>query len=448
MKNSSSTGSRSILRKLAVYGFAGVVIIYLVAVASGYSWLRFVRKNEQVALLDVAFFKINAVRRGLAVQHFAKAQAEWDAKNFQSAYLFFSSGVRQDPDNISGRLNAMRFLRSVGAGNQAATLLEEGLARAPQDRRLIEPTFELLLATGRDHRVLEILKERYSAGSAGENAALLQRYEMEATLADGAPAARQFLDKHPALLDDPLASRIVARVLWETQERLKGMTVLQRYLATQRGVYADYALLAGWQEAAGQTSDAVATARRATEKFPSEVSPRVLLIEMLAAETPVGTAAPRAIAEFLRDYGSRPESIQELAVLAGRKGWIDLSRTLYELSANRQNNFSVIALSYCDALARGGRFKEVRQMLSELEPQIPEENRAVWVQLRQRQVIAAAALGDSINVREYARRLASVLSRDPDGLEVCRRLFRKMGIADAVAELSSRSLAGAALAKK
>ncbi len=448
MKTPSHFGSRGILRKLAIYGFVALVACYILSVASGYCWLRFVRKNDQIALTDVAFFRMVRIRRGIAVQHFSNAQSEWDAKNFQSAYLFFTAGVRQDPDNISGRLTAARFLRSVGGGNLALIMLEEGLTRAPEERRLIEPTFDLLLSSGRDRLALELLKRIYGTDHSGQNSVLLQRYEVEATLAEDPAAARKLLEKYPALLQDPLAARTAARVLWETRERLKAIDILQQYLKTQPGTSADYVLLAGWQETAGQVTDAVQTARRSTEKFPSEISAQVLLIEMLSAENPAGPAVPRAIAEFLRSFGNRPGAVPELAVLAGRKGWVDLSRSLYGVAANSLRDLSVLGLSYCDALVRVARFADARGILTELDAQTTDGSTAFMIQLRQRQVIVCAAQGDSDNVREYARRLAAMLSQDHDGLDACRRLFRKIGIPDAVAELSSRSLTTAALAKK
>lgn len=447
--SSSSSGVREILRKLAIYGAVVLTAIYVLGVGAGYGWLRYARKNDQVSLLDVALFRITAIRRSIAAKHFADAQAEWDQKNLQAAYLYFSAGVRQDPDNVTGRMTAVRFLRSVGANGVALTMLEEGLARAPDDRQLIEATFDLLLASGRDRKALEVLRQRYGTELSGPNSALLQRYEVEATLAaDGPLAAKAILEKRPSLLQNALASRTIARVFWETQERLKAITLLQQYLTSEKGVIADYTQLATWQESTGQASDAVQTARRAMEKFPGEIPPRVLLIEMLAAESPAGSALPAAIADFLRDFGHKPEAVAELSILAGRKGWVDLSRSLYEVSVNRQQDVTLLALSYADALARVSRFKEVQRVLQELEIQVPEGNQALWIQVRQRQVIAAAALGDSDNVREYARRLGAVLGRDPDGLETCRRLFGKLGIADAVAELSSRSLTANTVAKK
>lgn len=440
--NPSSSASGGLLRKLAIYGIIGLVSFYGIYVAAGYSWLRFARKNEQVKLLDVAFIRVGEIRRANAVQHFANAQVEWDAKNYQAAYLSFVTGVRQDPDNLTGRLTAVRFLRSVGAGSLALAMLEEGLVRAPEDRRLIEPTFEVLLAAGRQRHALELLKKYYGAAQTGPNGELLQRVEIEATLAaDGAPAAKQLMDKHPELLKNVLATPVVARVLWESQERLRAIRLLQDYVRNQTAaVYNDYALLAGWQEVGGLPAEAVQTARLACARLPRELSPRVLLIEMLAAETPAGPAVPDAVATYLREFSDRPESLIGLATLAGRKGWVDLARTLYAIGANRQLDLNQVAMAYSDALARNSRYKEVRQVLTGLESQASEASAAFLVQLRQRQVITAAALNDTDNVREYARRLAAVLNRDPDGLEVCRGLFRKMGINEAVAELSSRSL--------
>ena len=429
------------LRKLALYGLVAVFSLYLLGVTAGYSWLRYVRKNDTIRVIDVALLRLGAIRGSIAAQHFANAQKEWDARNYQAAYLFFSAAVRQDPLNIPGRLSAVRFLRSVGAGSLALAMLEEGLALTPEDPRLIQPTFEFLLATGRDRRALDLLKKRYGTGLAGKNSALLQRYEIEATLSvDGAPAAKKLLDQHPGLLQDRSATPMLAKVLWESSERSRAIGLLQDFVRTQPAVFGDFAQLARWQTVAGRMPDAVQTAHRACEKFPRESSPRALLIEILMAETPAGAAGMQAIAGFLKDFGSRPQSLLELAALAGQKGWTELARTLYQVGANRQNDVGALALSYSDALARNSRFKEVREILTDLEPQAAEGNVAFFVQLRQRQVIAAAALNDSEGVREYSRRLGALVARDPDGLEACRKVFRRLGIAEAVAELSSRSL--------
>jgi len=449
MKSSSSSSASGVLRRLALYGLIGLLAVYVLGVAAGYSWLRYVRKNDHVRVIDVAFFHVGAIRRAIAAQHFASAQAEWDAKNYQAAYLYFSTAVRQDPDNVPGRLSAVRFLRSVGAGNLGLVMLEEGLVLAPEDRRLIEPTFELLLISGQDRRALTLLRDRYPADLTGPNSVLLQRIQVEATLsADGAPAAKELLLRYGALTKDPESSPVVAKVLWETAERLKAIDLLRQHLRTPAADYADFALLANWQEAAGQPGEAVQTARRAAAKFPAELRARILLIEMIFAETPNGPVLPEAILAYLREFGGRPEAVAELASLAGRKGWADLCRTLYELGANRQLDLNVLALFYSDALVRASQFEQVRDVLAQVEAQAPEGNVAFAVQLRHRQVIAAAAVGDAGSVREYARRLGAVLSRDPDGLEVCRRLFRKLRINEAVAELSGRPAIASAAPKK
>ena len=441
MKNNPSDPTPGqMLRKLALYGFIALFSLYLLGVAGAYSWLRYVRKNDRVPVIDVALLRIGAIRRGIAAQHFANAQKEWDGKKYQAAYLFFSAAVRQDPANVPGRLAAVQFLRSVGAGSLALNMLEEGMAFAPDDPRLIEPTFEFLLSTGRDRHALELLKKRYGSGLSGKNSALLQRYEIEATLAaDGATAARKLLDQHPALLQEPAAKPMLARVLWESKEQPRAIALLQDYVRTAPALYGEFAQLARWQVAGGQMPEAVQTARRACEKFPRELPAHVLLIEMLMAQAPGGTAGLQAIAEYLHDFGNQPEAIVQLAVLAGQKGWVEMNRTLYQIGANRQLDLNVLALAYADALTRNSRFKEAQQVLTEVEPQVPEGNAPFMVQLRQRQVITAAALTDSESVREYSRRLASLLASEPDGLEACRRLFRGLGIAEAVAELSGRS---------
>ena len=196
--------------------------------------------------------------------------------------------------------------------------------------------------------------------------------------------------------------------------------------------------------------DALRTAEQAVARFPGELPPRVLLIELLS---PVKLGFSHQwrpeIEAYLRDFGGRPEAVALLAELAGRKGWVDLARTLYEVEANHPQNLSLLALYYGDALSYfPAHLAELGQLLAQIEAQIPESNAAFMVQLRQRQVIAAAARGDHDAAREYARRLAATLHGDPDAVEGCRHVFQKIGIPEAVAELTARAVAVKAPPKK
>ncbi len=437
------------LGQLAMLGALVLVVLYTGGIATGYYWLSHIRKLEQVSVVDVAFFRVQHVRRAMALQQFARAQAEWDAKNYQAAYVAFSTGLRQDPDNIPGRLAAAGFFRAVGAANLGQAMLEEGLANAPGDQRLIESTFNLLLSTGHDRHALELLHKTYPPDFAGPNELLLQTYELQATLSvEGPGAARRLLAQHAGLDAHPLAAPVVARVLWESAERLKAISLLADYLRAAPAVFADYYELATWQAAANQPVAAIRTAEQAGVKFPADLAPRVLLIEAQAAAAPDGRPRPAEIESYLRNYSSRPEAIPRLAALAANHGWVDLARILYDLGAVRQSNLAVLALYYSDALARHGRFNEVQPILSEIEAQTPEDSSAPFlIQLRQRQIIAAGALGQTAAVHDFARRLGALLGNDPDGLENYRRLFLRLNLPDAVAELTPRVAAKPAVRK-
>ncbi len=429
------------LRRLALWCAFGVFLMYAAGVIAGYSWLRYGRKNEHIGFFDVAFLQVRAVQRGLAVQHLARAQIESEAKNYQAAYISFSSALRNDPDNIPGRLAAARFFRAMGAVNLSLSLLEDGLARAPDDRRLIEPTFTLLLASGRDRYALDLLHKRYGTRFSGPEAKQLQTFEVQATLgAEGVVAAKKLLEQHGGLGDYPPATPVVARVRWESAERLKAISLLSAYLEMGAATYADYALLAGWQVVGGQPGDAVLTAQRACGKFPQDPAPRVLLIEMRGAAAADARPQWPEIESYLRDFAGQPEPLAVLATLAGRKGWLDLAHLLYELGANGQTDVGLLALAYADALARNSRFPEFQRVLAEIESQAAEGGSGAFlVQLRLRQVIAAGALRDSNGVHEFARRLAASLRSDPEQLESYRRYFQKMGLPEAAAELSPRT---------
>jgi hypothetical protein len=217
------------------------------------------------------------------------------------------------------------------------------------------------------------------------------------------------------------------------------VALLADYVRAQStATYPDYVRLAGWQLTGGQNEEAVLTAERACGKFPADLGARVLLVEMRSAGSADGRPALTEVENYMRNYGSRPEALTRLAALTGNKGWVDLARILYELGVTRQGELPALALHYSDALMTRSRFAEAGPMLAQIEAQAPEGDVGFMVQLRQRQVIAAAATGDSIGVREYARRLGSAIGNNSEGLEICRRIFLKLNIPDAVAELTPR----------
>jgi len=437
-------------RRLLKAGAVVLVLLYGMYVTTGYVWLHYVLKNDHVSFSEVALFRLREVRRGMAVEQFAAGKSAWDAGKYQAAYLAFISGVRNDPDNVAGRLTAASFLGAAGAVNLEINLLEDGLRRIPDDQKLIEQTFTLLTTTGRDRRALDLLHKEYASKLSGPNGALLRTSEILATLnTDGAAAAEVLLEKHPDLKNRPESAPVVARVMWETRDRLAAIELLAAYVQSHPAVFASYAQLADWQATVGRADDAVQTAQRACAQFREDFAPRDLLIQMLAAsQTFESQACQNAVESYLRDFGGRSEALAMLASLAGRQGWVTLVRTLYAVAASRQPNLAVLALSYSDALARVSQLSDAQRVLTEVEAQTDDANAAFLRLLRQRQVEVAAARGDHDGAREYARRLAAALRSDPDGMETLRRRFVQEKIPEAVAELATASSAVKAVASK
>ena len=436
-------------RRLLLFQLAGVVVLYLGGTGAGYLFFRYVRKNEHVGWLDVALLRWREVRRGMAAQQFAQAQTAWDTGSYQVAFLAFNFGVNNDPDNIPGRLQAARFLQTVGSVAMALTTLEAGLARAPDHPELIERTFELLLGTGRERRALELLQQRPAAAANGPAGLRLRAYELEARLNLGEiAAARAFLERHPELATAERAQPVVARLQWESKERLRAIALLSGHVQGRPATLAPYAQLAQWQLTAGVPDEAVRTAELAVTRFPDDTAAHVLLLEALAVRSGRGREWVAALEAFMREQGSRPEALPQLAALAGRRGWLDLARSLYELAALRQTHLGPFALACSDALMRSSRLREAGEVLAQLEAQAPEAAGSLLSQLRTRQVMVAAGLGDAAAVRDYARRLATAVRHDAGARELLRRIFQQAGVTAAVAELADRAPAPGPPARK
>ncbi|HZP60802.1 MAG TPA: hypothetical protein VFB27_10810 [Opitutaceae bacterium] len=415
-------------------------VVYGGVVATGYFWLREVRKIEQVGLFDVAFFRASQVRREMAAQQFAKARTALAAKDYNAAFVGYTSGLHNDPDNVEGRLQAAEFLQTVGATDRAVVMLEEGLTRLPDNRPLLERTLDLLTTSGRDADALKLLHGQLAAQFSGPNGPLLRTYEILGTLnTDGPAAARSLLDASPDLRATTSSLPVIARVLWESKQPLEAISTLQSYLKAKPDNFAAYAQLAEYQDAAGLIADARHTADLACAQLPGQMPPRVLRIGVLKPRQPGEVQRwEQEVAAYLKEFGGKPEGVALLANLAGREGWVDLARMLYESAAGRGQDVRMLAMYYSDALMMQRQFTEARSVLAEIDRQTPEGGGYFSVLLLQREVVVAAACGDRDDAREQARRVAAALRLDPDGLEVIRRRFVKLGISEAVAELGPR----------
>jgi hypothetical protein len=425
---------RTLLTVLAI-----LAVFYALAVGAAYSWLHFAR-NSHVGVADVALFNMHRVRQAMAKEQFDEARADLAAKNYRGAYVAFSSAVRRDPDNVAGRIDAAAFFGVVGSTKIRISVLQEGLARAPDDPQLANLTLSLLTSTGRDRSALELINKLYGEQSTGRNAAIVETYRILATINNGdLDGARRMLEQHPEIRASKDASTAVATVLWQLKERGPAIKILSGYVDSGSAGMAEYAQLARWQVAGGLADDAITTARRARAALPGEKASQLLLIEMLADQALSGTEVRSEIESYLKGSGATAESILALGELAGRKGWLDLARNLYVASSDRISNLRMLALYYADALAVNSRLDDEEKVLKEVEVQSADAGGAFGIQLRRRQVFVEATRGDTDAVREDARELAADLQgSDPDNFENYRRLFTRMGIKEAAAAFDQR----------
>jgi hypothetical protein len=437
MKGSSRAEGRVAggINRIVAFVAGGILALYVLAVIGAYSWIHFVRKGDQVGLMDLAFFRLSHVRHAMAGQQFVQAKQDLQKKDYRAAYVAYISALRRDPDNVGGRLEAADFFASIGSVKLEVTILQEGLARSPGNEVLAKRTLELLTSTGRDRAALDLIAKLYGDSPSGEIAPMVTIYRILAMMDTGDDAgAKTMLSGHPEVRQCRNAVPALANILWRSGERLEAIKTLSSDLAAEPEPFAAYSQLAGWQAAGGMNDDAVATARQGRSKFPDEIGARILMIEMLSAQMPGSTELKAEVDSFIRDSGGRPEALGALAELAGRKGWTELDRNLYLVSANRQADLRIPGLLYSDALAVNNRSEDQQAVLEQVEAQSEHANAAFAVQLRRREVIAAAALGDRDAVREKARYLsAALLKSDPDSMDAYRRLFEKLGIKDAVA---------------
>jgi predicted Zn-dependent protease len=319
--------------------------------------------------------------------------------------------------------------------------LEDGLNRTPDNRTLITATLDLLMTTGRGDRALELLHGLLAPQFSGPNGTLLRTDEVLATLsAEGPAAAQKVLAGYPDLKTTTDALPVVAEVLWASQSRQAAIETLAAYIRAKPDNLIAYLSLAGYQQKAGLIGEARQTAEAACARFPNDVATRLLRIDVFEPTRASEVSSwEKDIGSYVKDFGNRREALTELAELSGQKGWVDPARLLYEAAVGRQQDFRAEAMYYSDALMFHHSYQQALRILAEIDRQTPETASSFSVLLWQREIVAAAACGDHDDARESARRVASALRRDPEGLESIRQRFIRMGIPEAVAELTVTS---------
>jgi tetratricopeptide (TPR) repeat protein len=424
-------------RRMALVAGVGLVICYALLLSAGYLWLREVRKVDEIGFMDLAFFRVKRIRREMAAQQFVKAEAALVARDYSLAFIEMNSGLHNDPDNVAGRIETAAFLQMAGATDRALGLLEDGLARTPDSQPLIEATLKLLTTTQRDGEALKLLRGQLAPQFAGPNGTRLRTYEVLASLnAEGPAAAAKLLDSYPDLRKTPKSLPVVAAVLWANKDQRAAIETLVDFVKAEPDNFGGYADLAGYEQAAGYIADARQTADIACARFPMEIGAHILRIAVLEPLNPSELLRwEKEIGSYIKDFGDKTEAIDMLASLSGRKGWVDLARLLYEVGAARQDDFRSLAMYYSDALMFQHKYSEAQRVLAEIDRQTPEDGNlsvALWL----REIMAASANGDHDAARENARRVASALRRNPTKLDLLRQRFIKLGIPEAVEELT------------
>lgn len=433
-RGASPRGMRR-LRRFVIWGLGSLIVLYIGGALSGYLWVRHARDNTYISFMDVALLRWQSVRRGMAQQQFAQAKIEAAGGNHQAAYLAYSFAVNNDPRNVEFRLVAVEFLESVGASKFALTMLEAGMTQEPYDPRLVGRTFRALAISGNHRRILELTGRMEPLSEADRR--LIQHHRMEAFLDTGEPAeALRLLNESPDLTGVAAAVPVVARVYWENQERLRALDLLARHVQSGAADFPAFSQLVRWQLAAKMNAEAVQVATEACARYPQQNESQVLRIEALAADSARGERWRVAVESYVREFADQRGALVLLAGAAARNGWAELTRALYEIGALRQADLGLLAMFHSDALMGNRRFREARETLEHLEAQALESSMTFLIQLRHRQVLAAAAVADPAATREYARRLLSLVRNDPGQLEQSRRHFERVGIREAVAEFS------------
>ncbi len=346
-------------------------------------------------------------------------------------------GVSKAPATAAGRTLLARVYLAYRRPDLAREVLIDGLAYLPDDTAYLQSTLSFLLEFQEDAKLLELTHRMLAAPAPAATQPLLATFAATAAYYRGNYDEAEDLLERYRLGDTADGALLQARIAWERGYPELALVQLKEHLAAHPQHDAARALLAGYYQSLGRTTEWESTLVERVTGDPLAVAPRVAYLQLhhrrgdqarLEGET----------ATFLQQFGHEPAALLLLADFAANTGQPALARRVQQALAPSPENAGAAALMVAEAHIVAGEFKMALDLLAGSTRQYPEWASQLAPVLNGLQAVALSGLGRTDEARLSLDHLLAQKNLRADNL---------VAVASRLSNLGARELALSALAR-
>lgn len=346
-------------------------------------------------------------------------------------------GVSKAPANTQGRTLLARVYLAYRRPDLAREVLIDGLACLPDNTAYLQSTLSFLLEFREDAKLLQITSRMLAAPTNSATKPLLATFAATAAYYHGNYDEAEHLLMRYRLGDTADGVLLQARIAWERGYPELALLHLKEHLTTHPQHDAALALLAGYYQSLGRSSEWESALVERVTGDPLAPAPRVAYLQ-LHHRRGDQVRLERETATFLRQFGRDPAALLLLADFAASTGQPALARRVQQSLAPYPENAGAAALMVAEAHIVAGEFKTALDLLAGSTREYPEWTSQFAPVLNGLQAVALSGLGRTDEARLSLDHLLTQKNLRADNL---------VAVANRLSTLGARELALAVLGR-
>lgn len=280
-------------------------------------------------------------------------------------------GVGKSPANPQGRMLLAQAYLAQRRPDLARDVLLNGLDYLPDEPAYLQDTLAFLLEFQEDALLDEITSRLLAEPANPATRPLVAAFAATAAYHRGNyDEAEDLIERHQ-LHGSPDSAVLRARIAWERGFPELALLRLQEHLIRHPGEDRARALLAGYYQSLGRTSEWESTLVERVAGDPLAPAPRVAYLQLHQRR---GDQArlERETAAFLRQFGADPAALLLLADYAASTGQPALARRTQQALAGRPENAGAAALLVAEAHLVAGDYQTTLDLIAGYTKEYPE----------------------------------------------------------------------------
>lgn len=412
--------------------------LWVLLTLSAWLFVKYQRDFPEVKYVDLLWpgrwpqYRVNQGNHYIAQSETLLQQGE-----YLPAVQKLRIGVSKSPANSSGRTLLARVYLAYRRPDLARDVLIDGLTYLPDNTAYVQSTLSFLLEFQEDAKLLEITHRMLAAPAIPATQPLLATFAATAAYYRGNYDEAEDLLARYHLADTADGVLLQARIAWERGYPELALLHLKEHLAAHPQHDAALALLAGYYQALGRTSEWESTLVERVTGDPLAPAPRVAYLQLHHRRNDPARLEQET-ATFLQQFGREPAALLLLADFAANTGQPALARRVQQALAPHPENAGAAALMVAEAHIVAGEFKTALDLIAGSTRAYPEWATQFAPVLNGLQAVALSGLGRMDEARLSLDHLITQKNLRADNL---------VAVASRLSTLGARELALSALGR-